>query len=200
MIRINLVGEARKPVVAKPTRAQGPFLEELFGGENAAAIWLGLAATIALIVGGIHWWGLRGEIQGNQSVIVEKQRRVNELKEIIARVEAYERQEDELKKKIEVITQLKDNQRGPVEMMDVVSRALPELLWVDRLDQKGEAIQIDGRSFNMNAVRAFVLALDNSEFFTEPELKDTNLRGDVYLYRITLVRQRTESDETGTGP
>jgi len=200
MIRINLVGEARKPIVAKPTRTQGPFLEELFAGENSALYWLMVPIVLGLIAGGVFWLRMKGTIDDNKTVIVEKQRRVDELKEIIARVEAYERQEEELEKKIEVITQLKDNQNGPVEMMDVVSRALPELLWVDRLDVTGDRIQIDGRAFNMNAVGSFVRALDDSSFFAEPELKDTAQRGDVYTYRITLVREKKVPEQDAPQP
>ncbi len=200
MIKINLVGEARKPIVAKPTRARGPFLEELFAGENAALYWLLAPAVVALILGGAFWWRQNGLVQTNRGIIAEKQRRVDELAEIIARVEAYTRQEEELERKIAVITQLKDNQSGPVEMMDVVSRALPELLWVDRLDQSGERIQIDGRSFNMGAVSTFVRALDDSSFFAEPELRDTNQRGDVYTYRLTLARERTAQPEEAEAP
>ena len=34
---------------------------------------------------------------------------------------------------VAVINELKSNQRGPVRVMDYISRALPELLWLDRI-------------------------------------------------------------------
>ena len=192
MIRINLVGEGRKPVVAKSPTSRGPFFEEMMSGENAAVYWLLVPVALALIVGGIYWWTLRGTIADNRDVIAERQRRVNELQEIIARVEAYEREAAELERKIEVITELKDNQRGPVEMMDTISRALPELLWINRLDQNGERIQIDGQALNFNAISNFIEALDDSSLFMEPELNDSQERGDTFTYRITLQIERPD--------
>lgn len=195
MIRINLVGEGRKPVVAKSPTSRGPFFEELMSGENAAVYWLLVPVVLALVLGGIYWWTLRGTVSDNREVISERQRRVDELQEIIARVEAYEREAAELEQKIEVITELKDNQRGPVEMMDTVSRALPELLWINRLDQSGERIQIDGQALNFNAISNFIEALDDSALFMEPELNDSQERGDTFTYRITLRVERPNDAE-----
>ena len=195
MIRINLVGEGRKPVVAKSPTTRGPFLEEMMSGENAAVYWLLVPVVLGLVVGGIYWWTLRGTISDNRDVIAERQRRVNELQEIINRVEAYEREAAELERKIEVITELKDNQRGPVQIMDTISRALPELLWINRLDQNGERIQIDGQALNFNAISNFIEALDDSSLFMEPELNDSQERGDTFSYRITLRIERPASLE-----
>ncbi len=200
MIRINLVGETRKPVVAKPGRARGSALGGFTSGDNAANILLVVPIVLALLFAGYTWWSLSRTVKENRTVIAEKQRRVDELKEIIERVEAYERQEAELKNKIAVITQLKDNQSGPVEMMDVISRSLPDLLWLDRLDLNGERVTIDGQAYNYNAVATFIRSLDDSTFFDEPVLQDTNLRGDVLTYRISLRLEKRTNPEAAATP
>ena len=197
MIKINLVSEGKKPVVArKQTRSDGG----LMGGENAALYWLVLGFLLFAIGFGVWWWRLNSTIKANDEQIREKERRVAELEEIIKRVEEFERKEAELERKIDVITDLKNNQRGPVEIMDEVSRALPELLWIDRLTQSSDLVTVDGRSFNTSAISTFLENIDRVEGFTEPVLKNASQNRDIYVFSLTFRKvptvSETEAEET----
>ena len=75
------------------------------------------------------------------------------------------------KDKIKVIGDLKLNQSGPVRVMDLISQALPELLWLDRMKMEASNIEIEGRAFNTNAVANFIERLDRMPEFEEPTLK-----------------------------
>ena len=195
MIKINLVSEGKKPVVARrQTTSDGGGL---MGGENAALIWLVLGFLLFAIGFGVWWWRLNSTIKDNEAQIREKEQRVAELEEIIKRVEEFERKEAELQRKIDVITDLKNNQRGPVEIMDEVSRALPELLWIDRLTQSSDLVTLDGRSFNTSAISTFLENIDRVEGFTEPVLKNASQNRDVYVFSLTFrkVPPASEAEE-----
>jgi len=99
------------------------------------------------------------------------QREYDRLKPIIEEVEAFKKRNAELRHKIEVIEQLKANQYGPVRLMDEVSKALPELLWLTDLGVSGGALSMRGQALNENAVANFIANLGASPFFSEPVLK-----------------------------
>ncbi|HUP25902.1 MAG TPA: PilN domain-containing protein [Thermoanaerobaculia bacterium] len=187
MIKINLIAEGRKPVVARQQRAAGPRTP-LLGGENLA-LWLLLAG---LLVGvGIFGWyflALRGTINDNDRQIARDRQRVAELQDIIDQVEAFKLKEVELNTKIRVIQDLKNNQRGPVETMDAISQALPELLWLDRMDTRGDRVTVTGRAFNWNAIATFIQNLDDSPIFSEPNLRDINTNRDVFNFALELTK------------
>jgi type IV pilus assembly protein PilN len=188
MIKINLIAEGRKPVVARQQRAAAGPRKPMLGGENVA-LWLllaGLLVGVGIFAG--YFLTLRGTINDNDRQIARDRQRVAELKDIIEQVEAFKRKEVELETKIRVIQDLKNNQRGPVETMDAVSRALPELLWLDRMDTRGDRVTVTGRAFNWNAIATFIQNLDDSPIFSEPNLRDINTDRDVFNFSLELTK------------
>lgn len=198
MIRINLVAEGKKPVVAQTRRGDGSFLG--LDSENIAfyALLLGFAVFIGAFA--FWWWQLDSTIDENRATIREKERRVAELREFIEQVEEFERKEAELQHKITLITDLKNNQRGPVEIMDEVSRSLPELLWLDRLQQNGDAISVFGRAYNTSAIATFIENLDRVPTFDEPRLRSSQKnRSDVYDFVVTFRKVALPSEDGAAG-
>lgn len=181
MIKINLLSEGKRPAAVRRTRPT-TFLES----ENIA-LWAMLAAL--LLLGALPafgwWWATSDQIEENDQRIAEAQRQVDELAAIIAEVEGFKAKQAELEHKIEVIEQLRQNQKGPVRVMDQISRALPELLWLDRMEMRGGAISLSGRAFNSNAVATFLDNLDRVPEFQEPTLRDlAEGAGGVYGFSI----------------
>ncbi len=171
MIKINLLAEGR-PRVSKPRKAAaGPGMS----GEPANVLLL-VGLLLALLVIGGQWFRLQSEINSKREEIAVVQKEVDALRPIIAEVEAFEAQKAELEHKIEVINTLKANQRGPVKIMDEISRALPEMLWLTRMQARGTSITLTGQAFNTNAVANFIDNLDQVEGFNEPFLRDTAQR------------------------
>jgi len=121
-----------------------------------------------------------------QAQVVEAEKEVKELEPYIKEVEAYKAKKVELERKVQVINQLKTNQRGPVQIMDQVSRALPELLWLTKMDVTPTTITISGEAFNTNAVANFIENLDRVVEFQEPILRDTSQRGQIYTFVVAF--------------
>ena len=183
MIKINLLSEGKRPAAVRRTRPAS-FLES----ENIA-LWALVAALLlagALPAAG-WWWWTKSQVAENDEQIVVKQREVDELAAIIAEVEEFKAKQAELEHKIAVIEQLRRNQKGPVRVMDQISRALPELLWLDRMELHGGVITLAGRAFNSNAVAGFLDNLDQVPEFQEPTLRDLQAgREGVYTYSISF--------------
>ena len=180
MIKINLLAEGKRAVTRK---AKGPAALE----RQDIGSWLvGAGVLLGLLVFAGYWFYLRREIQHKDEEIAVAQREVDELAAIIKEVEDYKIKKAELEHKISVINQLKANQRGPVKLMDQVSRALPELLWLDAMDVAGATVTIRGQAFNTNAVANFIENLDKVPEFQEPILVDANQNGATYAFQINF--------------
>jgi type IV pilus assembly protein PilN len=164
MIKINLLVEARADKVSK-----APLISLGTANLNNYV----LLAALILAVGwvGLRYWQLSSRLSDVTTQVADNKREYERLKPIIEEVEAFKKKNAELRHKIEVIEQLKAAQYGPVRIMDEVSKALPDLLWLTDLGVSGNAISMRGQALNENAVANFIANLGSSPFFTEPVLK-----------------------------
>jgi len=164
MIKINLLVEARADKVSK-----APLISMGTGNINNYLLLGALILAIGWV--GLRYWQLSSRLSDVKAEVAVNQREYDRLKPIIEEVEAFKKRNAELRHKIEVIEQLKANQFGPVRLMDEVSKALPELLWLTDLGVSGGALSMRGQALNENAVANFIANLGASPFFSEPVLK-----------------------------
>ena len=181
MIKINLVSEGKRPVVSRKTKERlGIAGLSLSEGLFLVALLLGALAV------GAYWWYLRGEVRTRDTQIAAAQREVDELAQVLQEVEEYKAKKAKLEHKINIINDLKRKQWGPVRIMDQISNALPELLWLDGLTLRANNIELRGQAFNTNQIAAFIENLGKVPEFQEPRLRDTSKQGPVYTFMITF--------------
>ena len=190
MIKINLLAEGKRPVVARKSKSGlsggGGGPRELGNLLLFAGIVLGL-----LLGGGWYLW-TQNKLNQKTKEVEAAQKEVEALKQVIQEVEDYKIKKAELERKIDVINGLKANQRGPVQIMDQVSRALPELLWLNNLEVTPTTINLKGSAFNMSAVANFIDNLDKVDEFAEPILNDATQKAaraarlELYDFKINL--------------
>jgi Fimbrial assembly protein (PilN)/Type II secretion system (T2SS), protein M subtype b len=83
-------------------------------------------------------------------------------------------------------------QRVGVRLLDGISRSLPELLWLDRLNVSRDQITIDGRAFNTNVIAKFIENLDKLPDFEEPMLRSADLEpNQTYKFTLSLRAGRS---------
>ena len=163
MIKINLLVEARAERVAR-----APLIA--FGAANMNNYIIAGLIVAGLAFVGLRYWRLSSKLSAIKAEIAVNQREYERLKPIIAEVEKFKKQNLELKHKIQVIEDLKQHQYGPVRIMDEVSKALPDLLWLTTMNVNGDVIRLHGQALNENAVANFISNLTASPFFAEPSL------------------------------
>jgi type IV pilus assembly protein PilN len=179
MIKINLLSEGKRPAAVRKKSATK--LE----GQDVGQWMLLAGILVGLLALGAAWYVQSQKTEAKQEEVAAAQREVDKLASVIKEVEEYKGKKAELERKIGVINDLKANQRGPVHVMDYISRALPELLWLDTLSMKSDSITVEGRAFNMNAVANFIDNLDKVPEFDEPTLKSADLQqGGIYKFRV----------------
>jgi len=190
MIRINLLQDGRKPVAARQKKAVSER-------ADIASLTMAGVALLGVLLGlGMNYW-LGRTLAAKKEEVAEAQREVDELAPIIREVEEFKARKVELERKVRIINDLKANQLGPVRILDYVSRALPQLLWLTRMDVRAATISISGEAFNTNAVANFMENLDRVPEFREPTLRDTAQRGTLYTFSIDVPYSFGGSSEAG---
>ena len=178
MIKINLLSEGKRPAAVRKAKVGT-------GGGDIALYMLAVGALLGILASGGYWWILNGRIQEKEQEVDTAQKEVDALAAVIKEIDDFKAKKAKLEGKIKIINDLKQNQRGPVRVMDYISRALPELLWLDRLKATGNSIELEGRAFNTNAVANFMENLGKVPEFQEPTLKDTSdLGAGVYKFVV----------------
>ena len=182
MIKINLVAETPAASAVKVERPQFSL------GAKQGDIILMIVLVLACIVVGTQWYLLSSNRSHLREVERERRRERDELLVYIKKVEELEARREALRHKINVINELKRNQQGPVRIMDEVSRALPELVWLTSLTLKGTDVAIGGVAMDENAVANYISNLDASPFFDEPVLKNlSRSRGDTFSFTLNCM-------------
>lgn len=168
MIKINLAREGRavRGAGAAPVAAAG--VPAAAGGTNLNNILIiGLAVLGALVAAG-YWFWFDRERDNRLETVAQRESDAKKLEAIIAEVEAFQRRKDSLQSRIDLINQLKANQKGPVRIMDQISRDLPDLVWLDRMTISSGRVTLNGRGLNPNAIALFIENVKKDPYFEEP--------------------------------
>jgi Tfp pilus assembly protein PilN len=174
MIRINLLSGDRKKASRAPAF------------DIAARITVASGLILVVAAAGIGWWywSLRQEAATVEEEIMAAQQEVARLRPIIAEVAQFEAQRQRLQQRVQLIGQLRKGQGVPVQMLDHVSRSLPDMLWLTSMQLEGGNLTIEGRSSTLIALSDFVGTLATNSFFNKP---------------IDIIDSKVESDSQGRG-
>ena len=169
MIKINLYGEGRRVRGAGAAPAMPTAISAAAPANINNLLLLGFVG-LGVLVAGAYWFINNRTLKNRLEIQAARQVEADKLEAIIKEVEAFQRRKDSLQKRIDLINQLKQNQKGPVRIMDRISQDLPDLVWLDRMTVAGGRIQISGRGLNPNAIANFVENVKNDPYFEEPAL------------------------------
>lgn len=196
MIRINLLTEARAAASRKKTGLvpTGARLNNLIllGGVAVGILYIGVMALI-----------LTSRSRRLDEDIAKAQVEVARLKSIIEEVKGYELKKASLEAKIQLINNLKTNQRGPVRLMDEISRALPDLVWLTELTVAGNQVTLKGRTLSPNAVATYLENIKKSPFFAEPVFRNLGREAGsqgLYVWEMTLTFTGAQALAVGAYP
>jgi type IV pilus assembly protein PilN len=171
LIKINLVREGRavRGTGAAPVAAAASMATPGAPTSVNNIIVIVLMVLGILAAAGYYFWYKR-ELAQRQEIVEQKSQEAQKLEAIIREVEEYQRRKDGLQQRIDLINQLKQNQKGPVRIMDQVSKDLPDLVWLDAMNISGGRISINGRGLNPNAIALFIENIKHDPYFEEPSV------------------------------
>lgn len=196
MIRINLLTEAR----AAAARRKAPMLPA--GAKLNNLILIGGVAVGILYIA-IMALTLTAKRRSLDAEIGKARVEAERLKSIIEEVKGYEDKKASLEAKIALINNLKTNQKGPVRLMDEISRALPDLVWLSDVTVSQDQVTMKGRTLSPNAVATYLENLKKSPFFAEPVFRNLGQEGGgqgIYSWEMTLVFKPAQVLTAGAAP
>ena len=164
MIRINLLQERK--AAAGPKAAKGPAVP---GGFQAYVLLI-LFGGGALVLCAAAWWYKSSQIAELDRLIRADEERQKQLQAIKRQVDEFQAKKTLLENKVLLIEKLKAEQKGPVHMLDEISKALPDFVWLTGMDQAGAGIKFKGEANGLTAVADFISALQRSGWFPQADL------------------------------
>lgn len=196
MIRINLLAVERE--------------RSKRGALIPAAHRVTIAASLILVVTAltIGWWfwSLRQSSIRVDEEISRAELETQQLRSVLAQVQKFESRKAQLQQRVSLIEQLRRGQSGPVHMLDELSRAVPDRLWLTEMQQKGDDFTISGMTTSLTGLSDFVTALEASSWFKKPiDIIDSQVQtdaksGEMFKFSIKATFTNPEAPVAPVGP
>ena len=176
MIRINLL-TADRPTSKKKAAPSAP-------GAFQAYLFLILFGGGALLGSAALWWLETARIADLDTKITQAKKRQAELQAIKVQVDQFLAKKRILDAKVKLIEQLKAQQSGPVHMLDEISKALPDFVWLTSLDQTGNTVRFAGESNGLTSVADFISNLQRTGWFPKVDLVSSTEANNVVTFAL----------------
>jgi len=190
VIRINLLAVDRGP--AKKARTPGV--------TAAQRVTIGAALILIATIVAVGWWfwALRTRSAKLDEDIAQAEKEANQLRSVLAQVQKFETRKAQLQQRVTLIEQLRRGQSAPVHLLDEVSRALPDRLWLITMLQRGNDFTIEGRTTTLTGLSDFVSNLEASPWFKKPvEIVDSAVdqgpNGDLVRFSVRATMQNPKA-------
>ena len=177
MIRINVYPAQRR----KQLQAQSELLKQVAGAIGAIAGVVILCVIIASLQ--------EDKLKTVEAEKAQKAVRLEELKKEIGVVDTLEKKKKVLEEKRQSIVQLRENQEGPVLVLDHISRSMTQVqVWLTSLSVDGTNVRLSGLALTNEDIVNFQTTLQAMPSFSTVNLIVSRKQGsaDLPLYQFEL--------------
>src|SRR5690348_8438947 len=171
MIRINLLGIPRK------TRGKRTASAASVPGEGSSTVVLVVGALGVLAVAILASWTWVDRVHKGLEVEMQKAEVENRrLADVKAKYEASKRKADIFERRVKVIDELKEAQKGPVNLLNTVADTVnrTDAVWLETMTDDGKALNFTGMALSADAVADLIANLRKTGYFKTVEIKETS--------------------------
>jgi len=170
MIRINLLGVPK----TKGRRRTQAAVSVPGEGSSTVVLVLAFVGIVVVAIFGSYFYvnQQKASLEKDlQKAIIENQR----LAEVKAKYEASKRKADMYNRRIKVIDDLKEAQKGPVNLLNLVADTVnkTDAVWLEAMTDDGKAIDFTGMALSADAVADLMSNLRKTGAFKSVEIKET---------------------------
>jgi type IV pilus assembly protein PilN len=165
MIRINLLKPEKKElkeVPAVPTEEVKKAKKKL--NIQQVAI-LGLIVVLALF-----FITQRNSLNKERNLLKIAQEEKSKLQDVSVKLKKLRKQKETFETKINLINELRDHQAVAVNIMDELSKSIPEWVWLTEITYRAQKIQLKGRALSNNLIADYIANLEACPYFENVNL------------------------------
>ncbi|MCK4888913.1 MAG: PilN domain-containing protein [Candidatus Aminicenantes bacterium] len=186
MIKVNLLSPEKKDL-APGLAATESFADEAREQQVSVPAIIGALVLTVFIIGGMYF------LQANKLSDVKKflevrKARLTELEDVLQTLKVLENTKKVLKNKVDIIQSLNARKQVAVKMMDQLSRALPEMVWLNNMKFNNRTLSLKGSALSNNLVADFINNLKSTNYFNNIKFKDSVRKKksgvDVFDFRL----------------
>jgi len=155
MIKINLL-----PVRAAKKKETAIQQISIFGFSVV------LVAVIVLALYGLKL----GQISSTKNDISMANAKINELKTKIGKLEELKKFKEQVKKKLDVLAQLRKNKTGPAQRLATLSDITPAKLWLTSYVESNDNVKLTGVAYTEELIAQFMRSVQASNDYMGVEL------------------------------
>ena len=140
------------------------------------------------------------ETQNQRNQFLDKE--IAELDTKIAKIKDMEKTKNALLARMDIIQQLQRSRPQSVHLMDQLVYTLPDGVYLNKIDQQGQALTLSGVAQSNARVSAYMRNIDGSQWMAKPKLdvietKDNERRRSAEFVLRASQATSTPSEESG---
>ncbi len=128
-----------------------------------------VVAVVALIAVSFYIFE-RMQVASVKNEIAAANKKINDLKAKIGKLEELKTTKEQVRKKLEILAQLRKNKTGPAQRLATLSDLTPEQLWLTSYSELNQDVKISGIAFTEDLIAQYMKALEASKDFMTVEL------------------------------
>ena len=152
-------------------------------------------SLVGVLLVGLSVYALMlNKINATKAQIESAEMEIKSLKAKIGTIDNIKKLQADVKKKLDVLNQLRRGKTGPASRLAALSDAVPEKLWLTRYSESGNNVSLAGIAVNEELIALFMKNLQASGAFSNVELQvseQANIGG-MKVKRFELVFQITQ--------
>jgi len=127
--------------------------------------------TGVLLVGLCLYFLQLAKISTATAQIESNEAEIKALKAKIGAIDNIKKLQAEVKKKLDVLSQLRREKTGPASRLAALSDAVPEKLWLTKYAENAGGVSVSGYALNEELIALFLKNLQSSGAFSNVELQ-----------------------------
>lgn len=148
----------------------------------------GVSVAVIVIVVLSLYFVKRVQVTEAKNDIKTSNEKINALKTKIGKLEELKTLKEQVKKKLDVLAQLRKNKTGPAQRLASLSELTPEKLWLTNYNESGQEIKISGIAYTEDLIAQYMKSLEGSQDFMAVELlvSEQTVMGDMKLKKFDM--------------
>ena len=171
MIRINLLGVPRK------SRGKRAASTVSVPGEGSSTVVLALFVVAGLVVAvALSYLWVKRETERLTAEYARADAENKRLADVKVKYEASKKKADQFERRVRVIDELKEAQKGPVNLLNLVADTVnkTDAVWLEAMTSDGKAVNFTGMALSADAVADLMSNLRKTGAFKTVEIKETS--------------------------